>query len=73
MQPVEVHCKSEYTYAQEPVDFIRDGKKVIVKAIYKQWRSQLGPVFEVVVFNGEFFRLIYLEEEDCWQGQQVVS
>jgi hypothetical protein len=73
MLTIEVQCNSEYTYAQKPVSFIWEGKIQENLTIRKSWKSPLGPVFEVQTEDQRVIRLRFLENENCWQGQEIVA
>jgi hypothetical protein len=73
MQSVDVRCKSEFTYAQEPVSFTWEGEILVNLRIRKRWKSPPGPVFEVQTEDQRVFQLVYLEKDDCWQGQEIAA
>jgi hypothetical protein len=73
MQTIEVQCNSEYTYAQKPISLIWEGKTLDNLTIRKSWKSPQGPIFEVQTEDQRVIQLIYLENENCWQGQEIVA
>ena len=72
MQPVSVRCRSEFTYAQDPIEFAWDEENLTIGIIGNRWRSPQGPVFEVQATNGGWFRLCYIETEDHWYAEMIV-
>ncbi len=61
----KVECRSEYTYAQEPLSFEWGGEKLRVEEVEARWRTPLGPAFRVRTIPGRFV-LRYLEPWDEW-------
>ena len=67
-RPVEVRCRSDYAYAQEPrqVSYVAGGW-LDVDSVLLARRFPGGVVFRVVV-GGRAAELRYLEAEDRWQA-----
>ena len=66
---LEVECYSGYTFAKRPTAFIWLGKRYQIERVLKQWRSPLGPCFQVVTSDGEQFEVIYNEPKDEWSAK----
>ena len=62
-----VECHSDYTYAERPVAFVWEDRRLEIAKILRQWRSLLGKGFRVKTQDGQNFELEYLEESDVWQ------
>jgi hypothetical protein len=71
MQTVKVDCRSEYTYAQDPLTFCLDGETFTIQAIVKRWREPDGLVFKVQTTNARSFKLKYRESEDTWLAEEL--
>jgi len=71
MQPVKVNCRSEFTYAQDPLTFCMGEELHTIKAIVKRWREPDGLVFKVQTTNGRSFKLKYRESEDAWLAEEL--
>ena len=67
-----VECYSGYTYAQEPRAFTWRGRRYVVQAVERAWRTPEGPHFLVRTEEGVFFELGYDEAKDEWHLKEVV-
>ena len=65
-----VECHSGFAYAERPLAFTWQGKRLIVGIILAQTRSPDGPRFRVRTEDGQEFELSYHEARDEWQIQQ---
>ena len=69
--PIEVRCRSEYRYAQEPQALCWEGQWVAVQHIVARWRTPEGPVFRLLAADGRLYEVRYREEMAQWEGQQL--
>ena len=66
-----VECHSGFTYAEKPVAFTWEGRRLEILAISAQWRSPQGRHFRVRTGNGQEFELSYREADNEWQITQL--
>jgi len=66
-----VECYSGHTYAQEPRAFTWQGRRWLVAAVERAWRTPEGPCFVVRVEGDARFRLLYCEHLDQWRMVRV--
>lgn len=64
-----VECRSEHTYAQQPVAFYWLGQRLEVTQVESAWRTPEGPCFRVLTPSGDQFLLRYDELKDEWSIQ----
>ncbi|MGQ9627343.1 MAG: hypothetical protein ACUVV0_10630 [Anaerolineae bacterium] len=62
-----MECYSGHTYAQEPRAFFWAGRRLVVQAVERAWRTPFGPCFQVRTEDGQRFQLRYNEAKDEWQ------
>ena len=70
MEPT-VECYSGHTYAQEPRAFTWRGRRYVVQAVERTWRTPQGPHFLVKTEDGHTCELAYDEVRDAWSSQEV--
>lgn len=70
-QPLEVRCRSEYRYAQEPQALQWEGQWVAVQHIVARWRTPVGPAFRLLGADGQLYEIRYREEMAQWEGRQL--
>lgn len=61
-----VECHSGFTYAEKPLAFYWEGRRLNVTAIEDHWRTPAGPCFRVRSEDDLCFELSYREAEDLW-------
>jgi len=67
-----VECYSGHTYAQEPRAFTWRGRRYVVEAVERVWRTPEGPHFLVKTGEGSTYELVYDEAEDAWSLKEVM-
>ena len=65
MDEPRVSCYSGHRYAEEPREFVLEGRHYPVEQVLARWRTPAGPVFRVRCRAGECI-LAYDESEDRW-------
>ena len=70
MQEVEVSCRSEDSYPQQPIRMAWDNKILEIATIISRSRLPDGQVFRVKTNGDRIFKLYYQEEKDLWSGQE---
>jgi hypothetical protein len=66
-----VLCRSDYTYAQEPLRFaVGGGEQREVSAVLRRWHDPEGAGFRVAA-GGRRYELRYLNGEDRWQARRL--
>jgi hypothetical protein len=63
----QVWCRSEFTYATQPVAFEWQGNRLMIRQVVSAWHSPTGRCFRVLTSDGRFFSLDYYETDDHWQ------
>jgi hypothetical protein len=71
MQDTLVECRSEFTYAQQPVRFLWQDIWCEVESILDQWKSPQSSCFRVMTTTKVIYELYYLEDRDIWQVQSI--
>lgn len=66
MQPNTVECRSEFTYAQQPVRIFAGGRWLTVEKVINRWRNPGGLGFRVIVTGNDIYELYYDESGDTW-------
>lgn len=66
-----VECHSGYTYAERPLAFSWEGRRLEIKEITKEWRIPGGRCFRVLTGDGQTFELFYGELYDEWRINPV--
>jgi hypothetical protein len=61
-----VECFSGHTYAQRPVAFVWQEKRLEVSEIEAEWHTSEGKRFWVRTSAGQGFELFYFMTEDEW-------
>jgi hypothetical protein len=64
---LNVECHSGGEYAEYPKAVTLDGKRLEVKKILHQWRSQSGKCFRLLLENEAEVQIEYDEGSDCWK------
>jgi len=65
-----VQCHSGYEYAQRPVVFQWEEKKLVVSRVIGEWKTPDGKLFRVLTKGDQVFDLLYNTMEDEWITQQ---
>jgi hypothetical protein len=63
----EVECRSEHTYAQQPLAVWWQGQRLAVETMENEWRTPRGPAFRLRCAGDLVFVVEYDEAEDRWQ------
>jgi hypothetical protein len=71
MEPT-VECYSGHTYAQEPRAFTWRGRRYVVQAVERAWRTPEGPHFVVRTEEGNTYELAYDEVGNAWSLKEVM-
>ena len=66
-----VECYSGHTYAQEPRAFTWRGRRYVVEAVERAWRTPEGPHFLVRTEDGGLYELAYDEVKDEWSASSA--
>lgn len=61
-----VECHSGSEYAERPTALHWQGQRLEIDGIQAQWRIPDGKCFLVSVAGGNFFELVYVEENSEW-------
>jgi len=69
--PVEVECRSEYTYAQEPRAVWWYGERDPVTVVLRAWVAPKGRGFRVRTAAGAHLELYYVEADDAWWARPL--
>ncbi len=69
-QMTAVQCHSGYEYAQRPVVFQWEEKKLVVSRVIGEWKTPDGKLFRVLTKGDQVFDLLYNTMEDEWITQQ---
>jgi hypothetical protein len=64
-----VECRSDWAYAQRPLAFTWQGRRLVVKAILAEQRTPEGLHFLVSTNEDGNFELIYEQDSDHWTIQ----
>ena len=68
---VEVHCRSDYTYAQEPRAVTwPDGFREAIELVEQRWVFPAGRSFRVRA-PARSLELCYLQDVDVWQARVI--
>ena len=67
----DVACRSDWAYAQLPLAFTWQGRRLEVKAILAERRIPDGMTFVVITNDNEHFELIYEQNPDQWTIQPL--
>ena len=67
-QPLTVGCYSGGRHAERPQWVEREGRRVAVAGIDRQWREEERLVFDVRLEDGRRLTLYYYAREDIWLG-----
>ncbi len=70
-RPLEVRCRSERHYAQEPRALRWEGVWQPVQRVLARWRTPQGPAFRLLGAGGDLFEVHYLEGEAQWMGRRL--
>lgn len=65
-----VECHSEYEYAEKPLAFWWQGRRLEISQILDQWRVPGGKGFLVKTQDEQIFELFYGELFDEWRIHQ---
>jgi len=65
--PARVWCRSEFTYATQPLAFEWQGDRLMIRQVVAAWHSPSGRSFRVLTSDGRFFSLEYYENDDHWK------
>lgn len=65
-----VECHSEYEYAEKPLAFWWQGRRLEISQILDQWRVPRGKGFLVKTQDEQIFELFYGELFDEWRIHQ---
>jgi hypothetical protein len=68
-QPVE--CQSGYSGCDYPIEILFENQRLKVNQIEKEWREPDGKRYIVKTEQGMRFNLVYFEETNTWQIQQI--
>jgi hypothetical protein len=66
-----VECFSGHTYAQRPMAFVWQDKRLEVSEVEAEWHTAEGKRFWVLTSAGGRFELCYLTAEDEWMIRQL--
>lgn len=66
MSPDKVECLSGQTYADRPIAFFWEGRRIPIQSIEARWRFPRGRRFLIKTEDESLFELNYLEHEDEW-------
>ena len=69
--PEIVECRSEFTYAEQPVALTWNGLRLEITAVLAGWRTPHGPAFRVCTRDGQIFELAYDEAAEAWRVRQL--
>jgi hypothetical protein len=64
-----VECRSDWEYAQRPLAFTWEGKRLKVQEVLKEFRTPAGSHFLVGTSEDGNFELTYNENLDQWTIQ----
>jgi hypothetical protein len=64
---LKVECHSGFTYAERPIAIYLNDVRVLIKSILKEWRSQVGKHFRLLLENNEEVEIVYDEKKDEWR------
>ncbi len=70
MEAEVVECRSDSEYAERPLAFYWEGKRLEVDQVLARWRAPEGKGFRVRVAERGIFDLIYNEANDAWEVLQ---
>jgi hypothetical protein len=62
-----VECRSDLNYADTPLAFYWEGKRLKVDELLESWRTPQGKGFRVKAAGNQVFELFYDEGKDAWQ------
>lgn len=65
-----VECRSEYEYAEKPIAFWWQDRRLEIQEILDQWRVPGGKCFLVRTQDNQIFQLFYGELFDEWRIHQ---
>jgi hypothetical protein len=65
-----VECRSDWAYAQRPLAFTWQGRRLTVQEVITRERTPTGIDFLVRTDEDELFTLSYNENTDQWNIQQ---
>ncbi len=65
-----VECRSDWAYAQRPLAFTWQGRRLTVQEVITRERTPTGIDFLVRTNEDELFTLSYNENTDQWNIQQ---
>jgi hypothetical protein len=71
ISPQPIHCHSGFEYAERPVTFFWEGRRLDIHSIEGQWRVPEGKCFRVGTQDGNRFDLVYDEMIDQWRVNPV--
>jgi hypothetical protein len=66
MQGAVVECHSDTEYADRPLAFTWQGRRLEIAEILGRWRGPNGKSFRIKTLDGQVFDLIYREIPDDW-------
>jgi hypothetical protein len=72
-QPVEVECYSGQRFGEHPRSFRWQGKTCLVERIEKEWLERGQRHFRVLTRGDGRFELVYNEQQENWEGVQLVG
>ncbi len=62
-----MECRSDLNYADTPLAFQWESRRLQVEEVLQRWRTPQGRGFRVKAGEGRVFELIYDEAKDQWQ------
>ena len=63
----QVECRSEHTYAQQPVAVWWQGQRLAVEALESEWLTPRGRAFRLRCAQNLCFVAAYDQAEDRWE------
>ncbi len=67
----KVRCHSGFEYAQSPVAFSWEGKRLAVTQIDGEWKTPEGKFFRVRTEGDQVFELLYNPMVDKWSIKET--
>ncbi len=64
-----IECLSSSSYAERPVAFLWEGRRLEIASILSRWQTPERRCFRVQTGDRRTFDLAYLEAENRWQIQ----
>ena len=66
MQIIKVECYSGYRADERPVNFIVNGRKLVVQQIMEQWRSPDSEYYKVLADDRRVYLIMHDNGKDHW-------